>query len=287
MTRNNSNRLSPAAVLAWKIAMHEALLAGSEFLEKEHLLIGLYSLEKVIRLDDLVRNVPVAQKVLHEKDMLDLSLKKTHLDAASIRHKLRRTLSQGGKPVNVKVVHRSSDCRKYFDRAAKLANGNEITCIHLLNAIFENPGPRILNIIEPAAFDRARPAASTITLELTQVLQKVRNDEVQKKHLQSDITMSRQSLESLPRGSERSVELRVEIWQKTIQVARLALGLHDLPSLTGALRELTGTAGTTKDQLLSLIAQLEYMQKEGISPGEDTEIKVLSALQILEKTGPA
>jgi hypothetical protein len=280
-------RLSPAAVLAWKIAMFEALLTGSKFLEKEHLLIGLFSLEKVINLDDLTRNVPIAQKILHERDILDLSLKKTHMDAAAFRRNVRRALPRGEKPANVKIIHRSSDCRKYFDRAVILANGNEIACIHLLNAILENPGPRILNILEPITNDGARQAAPVITMEMTQAIQKFRNDEEQKRHLQSDITMSRHSLETLSPGSSRSLRLRKEVWKKTIHVARLSLELHDLLSLTSALRDLIESAGDIKNQLLNLITQLDYMQNEGIGPGEDTKMKVLSALQSLEKIGPA
>lgn len=40
--------LSPGADLAWRIAAHEAVVSGYKFIEKEHLLIGIVSLEKVI-----------------------------------------------------------------------------------------------------------------------------------------------------------------------------------------------------------------------------------------------
>ena len=40
--------LSTGADLAWRIAAHEAAASEYQFIEKEHLLIGIVSIEKVI-----------------------------------------------------------------------------------------------------------------------------------------------------------------------------------------------------------------------------------------------
>ena len=40
--------LSLGADMAWRISAHEAAASGYKFIEKEHLLIGLVSIEKVI-----------------------------------------------------------------------------------------------------------------------------------------------------------------------------------------------------------------------------------------------
>ncbi|MCG2709871.1 MAG: hypothetical protein L6246_06110 [Thermodesulfovibrionales bacterium] len=42
--------LSIGANIAWQIAAHEAAAAKFQFIEKEHLFIGICSLEKILRL---------------------------------------------------------------------------------------------------------------------------------------------------------------------------------------------------------------------------------------------
>lgn len=277
-------RLSPAAALAWKIAMFEALQAGSELLEKEHLLIGIYSLEKVISLQDLARDVPVAVGVLHERDALDFSIKNFRLDASKLRRGVRGNLPPGRRAGNVRIVHRSPDCRKYFNRANELAEKNEITCIHLLQAILEDPGPKIIRVLKPASFGREQAAAPTVPVQLTLGVRQFRDTEEHRNHLQVDITRTVTTLASLPPASGQSLRLRREVQKKTLQVARLCLNLGDLSGMVPALRELAEHAGNYRDKedVTRICAQLAYMHNEGIPLMKSSAKKIHALLTTLE-----
>jgi hypothetical protein len=276
-------RLSPASILAWKIARFEALRAGSRYLEKEHLFIGLCSLEKVLSVNDLVRHRPVAQSVLYEKDTLDLALKKTRMDAATFRQKVRNTLPRGEGEKNAKVIHRSPDCRTCFDLAAAHAKDKEITCIYLLDSIFENPGPIILNVLTPVSGRQERTNHPPVVLQMSRTLRKFLDNEKQKQHLQADITRSRNTLESLPAASERSVRLRMQLRKKTIRIARLSLIVGDLAGMIAALRDLADNYGIFPEEIKALCAQLEYMHSEGISLGESSRERIRAFLDGLEQ----
>lgn len=274
--------LSPAAVMAWKIAMLEALKSGSEYLEKEHLLIGLYSLEKVLTLKDLHRDPRASKQVLEEKDALDFPLCNAGLDATIFRRMIRTTLSPGKVTGKEKILHRSLDCRNCFERAATLANGKEVNCVHLFNAILENPGLKILKVVEQASPHGTGAAAPSLSIQMTRALHQFRMTQDNKEHILHDIDKFQHTLTTLPRDSERYANLKRELSKKTIQLALACLDLHELSQLVHSLKYLSSESVQFRPELMGFIPQLEYMQREGIRIGISSSDLIRCVLKKLE-----
>ena len=120
--RSSSSRsimtdLSRAANFAWQVAAQEAAAAKFEFIEPEHILIGICSLEK---LDE--SKIDPAEKVgfLAEKAAIELRL--NGLDPTQVRRSLRMELGEGHYARTEHTVHRSPACKQVFERAAKLGS---------------------------------------------------------------------------------------------------------------------------------------------------------------------
>ncbi|PKG31496.1 hypothetical protein, partial [Methanoregula sp.] len=110
--------LSPGAILAWEIAAVEAGHSGAEFIEKEHFLIGLCSIGKLVSRktgnphDDRIENIA------REGMEIDQLLQITGQDATVIRRLMRIELGTGSSSPTSRIIHRSPECKKYFSRAA-------------------------------------------------------------------------------------------------------------------------------------------------------------------------
>lgn len=255
-------RHSPAVILAWKIAAFEALRAHSEFIEKEHLLIGLFSIEKVLSRDDFYRNPKIAKVILEEKDALDFPLRQSGMDAMGFRRRVRHALPKGYAPYGGAIIHRSSRCKECFRRAALLSNGKEVTCIQVLNAILDDPGEILQEIMRDgsAAVERAQGVSTRMLHSLYQYTR----DREQKERLVHDIEHRRHTLSLTPRNSTQFGVLKLEILKKTLFLARICLDIHNISNLLLSLKELNEDAGESDPILGNVISQLEYMQKEGI-----------------------
>ncbi|MCL6450280.1 MAG: ATP-dependent Clp protease ATP-binding subunit [Acetobacteraceae bacterium] len=135
--------LSVGATLAWQIAAAETAAAGHQYIEKEQVLIGVCSLEKAVRAG--LGLSPQAREALEaERRDIDDVLRAFELDAARLRRDLRQRSGVGGYQHAGQVVHRSEACRQAFRRAEELAEAAaEVSCLHLLAAVLESPGPVI------------------------------------------------------------------------------------------------------------------------------------------------
>ncbi len=134
--------LSVAADIAWQIAAIEAGAAMHQFIEKEHIFIGICSLEKIILLgQEETRLSPQAWQSLNsECDSLKSVLKEFRFDATRIRRKVRESLGKGNYERNERVVHRSEACKEVFRRAGEFVMCNrEVSCLHLLAALLDKP----------------------------------------------------------------------------------------------------------------------------------------------------
>jgi ATP-dependent Clp protease ATP-binding subunit ClpC len=146
--------LSVPANLAWQLAAQEAAAAQFEFIEPEHILIGVCSLEKLIALADETQLDPAARQMLiAEKDAIDDTLRKLELDAMQLRRNVRSELGQGNSKRSERIVHRSPACKQVFELAGVLAEptdepGQEVSCNHLLTTILERPTPVITKVLE-------------------------------------------------------------------------------------------------------------------------------------------
>jgi ATP-dependent Clp protease ATP-binding subunit ClpC len=142
--------LSFSANLAWQLAAQEAAVARSEFIEPEHILIGICSLEKIsMQADEL--DPPARQSLQFEQDAIEDVLRDFELDATDLRRSVREELSEGGYDHTEKIIHRSPACKQVFKRATALAysvSAETVTCMHLLAAVLEQPNSVITSVLE-------------------------------------------------------------------------------------------------------------------------------------------
>jgi len=145
-------KLSFAASAAWQISAQEAAAGEYSLIETEHLLMGICSLEKlqpggaVNELDSLSQKA-----LLAETAAVGDVLGAFELDPTSLRHSVRQRLGKGTGRSAEKTVHRSSACRQVFQHAGELTGAaDEITCIHLLAALLEQPSAVVSSVLEEA-----------------------------------------------------------------------------------------------------------------------------------------
>jgi ATP-dependent Clp protease ATP-binding subunit ClpC len=144
-------QLSFAASTTWQISAQEAAAGKWLYIEPEHLLMGICSLEK-IHLDDVANVDQVSREVLHVETLaVEDVLSSCELDPTSLRRALRQRMGKGQAQSAEKTMHRSTACREVFQRAGDLTGaGGQTTCIHLLAAILERPSAVISFVLEGA-----------------------------------------------------------------------------------------------------------------------------------------
>ena len=129
---------------AWQVAAQEAAAAHFEFIEPEHILIGICSLEK---LDESKIGPAEKAGLLAEKAAIELRL--NGLDPTQVRRRLRMELGEGHYARTEHTVHRSPACKQVFERAAKLVpSDSQVCCFQLIQAIMQEPTPIITKVLE-------------------------------------------------------------------------------------------------------------------------------------------
>lgn len=148
--------LSKGLLVAWKIAAIETGLSKHQFIEKEQILIGICSLEKVLmsRRLDMNFNNKELQEIKYEFELIQKLLSKYKLDATNLRRELRKEYGQGNYKHAEKVIHRSEDCKEFFNRSEVLTQKTaKVNCLHFLAVIMEKPGVIINQIIREKNID--------------------------------------------------------------------------------------------------------------------------------------
>ncbi len=131
--------LSVGVNLAWQIAAGEAADKQSEFIEKEHILIGIFSLEKILAAEGIKEKIGTDLKSFEtEYFALEDAVKSAGLNMTELRRALRSKLPGGNFAPKENVVHRSDDCKGYFQRAQELGKG-QVNLLNFLIAILERP----------------------------------------------------------------------------------------------------------------------------------------------------
>jgi len=145
---------SIAVDIAWKLAVWEASAAKSDFIEKEHAVIGLFSLEKVAagRPDDMKLNRDQWNRIRAEWVALLEVFAFCSLNATVLRRELRTGIGKGSHQHTGNVIHRSSECKAFFQIASALAGEAEaVSALHLLAAIVGEPGDVLGNLLRDHA----------------------------------------------------------------------------------------------------------------------------------------
>ena len=147
-------QLSIGATAAWQLAVGEAVWGKHQYVEKEHLLCAICSLQKMldaegVKLDDAARDALEDE----QNDLLDV-LRASGIDPVQFRRRLRAAMPKGNFERTEKVVHRSAECRQVFhDAGAFAATAREVNCLHLLAAILRNPGSAIASVLAELQVD--------------------------------------------------------------------------------------------------------------------------------------
>lgn len=150
--------LSTAVDTAWQLAVWEASTAKSEFIEKEHAVIGLLSLGKVAagKPDDMKLNREQWNSLRAEWAALQEVFAECSLDATSMRREVRKRINKGTHQHTENVIHRSKECKAFFQIAAALAaDFQEISSLHLLSAIIGEPGDLLDKLLAEQNIDPA------------------------------------------------------------------------------------------------------------------------------------
>ena len=143
--------LSIGANIAWQIAAQEAAAARFQFIEAEHIFVGICSIEKALILTPEDSGLsPQARKAL-QKEIMGLQgiMENAGLDLTQLRRMVRKGVSRGSYEHTEKVIHRSPACKKMFERAYSIATpSDEVSCIHLFASILEMPGGAVSHELE-------------------------------------------------------------------------------------------------------------------------------------------
>jgi ATP-dependent Clp protease ATP-binding subunit ClpC len=147
--------LSVGADMAWRIAAHEAVASGYRCIEKEHLLIGIVSIEKVIAdgPDQSGFDYDAWQDLKTEHSLLKRVLRSYGIDQTKLRRMIRKKLCNGGYKHTEKTVHRSEECKAVFTMAAVMPDTKLINTLHLAAVIAENPGDILITVFAELGVD--------------------------------------------------------------------------------------------------------------------------------------
>ena len=165
---------SYALEVVWQFAADEAVNAGSDYIEPEHFLLGICSIEKLFSTDRekaKVTTYSMANIRAEWQDTLALLLN-AKLTPSTLRHTLRPELPKGRSvPGTSRTVNRSDRSRAAFSRAEKSAEqaGSMLVGItYLLEALLHDA--RVVELLRAQCKDFAAFQAS-VALSARRALQ--------------------------------------------------------------------------------------------------------------------
>jgi len=148
-------KLSYGAMLAWQVAARETVAGGHKLIGREHLLIGVCSLSKLLRSTGAGLQPQAYQALRAEGNAVAEAQRGCGLDATRLRRLVRQRIGRGGFDHTGLVVHRDEKCKAAFGRAAELGQPiGGVTCLHLLAALMEEPGPVVSQVLQEAGVPR-------------------------------------------------------------------------------------------------------------------------------------
>ena len=271
--------LSPGTTLAWRIALAEAQQAGATYVETEHILIGIFSLGAFLPKSPSADNVSIGIRA--EQEAIESSLCSFPVEIPALGTRIRNALPKGDTTTTVKVLHRSPKCRRCFERASEISRGEEVSCIHLLNAILEDPGSVIPGAMDSISSDPGYNMS--LPGQMRNAVIEYQNGNERKAHLLRDIEHSRRAMSQKELDQVRYRKLHHELFKKNVELARVCIRVHDTEGLARALLDLSTFEIVLKDRIMDLITQVEYLHTEGICLGPQSAAQIEMFLQNLEK----
>jgi len=152
--------LSIASGIAFSIAALEARMLKSEYIDTEHLFLGLCKIEDILVVGpDIIEGISkddwkMAKEEIH--DFMEL-LTNIELDAKMARRRMRKILYESQNEKRQFSGHRSPHCREVFNKAENYCKyyGEKLLCLnHLLIAALEYRSPELNLLYSYLSFDK-------------------------------------------------------------------------------------------------------------------------------------
>jgi len=149
--------LSTGVSMAWQLAARIAVSLKHEFIEKEHVFAGIFSLDKLIeqgRTTESKKKVDISlrsQLALEDEcNTLQELLDNYRVTFEKVRKNVLVQMKPGTSTQTEDVIHRSENCKMIFTRAEDMAKyaGASFSCLHLLSILMEVPGTVIDQALE-------------------------------------------------------------------------------------------------------------------------------------------
>ena len=158
--------ISPVVDFAWQIATREAAGAKHQYIEIEHIFIGLCKVLDALKKEEF-RQI---EKLRAELEPLENIFNELSIDRKRLYRRLRAVVGQGDYEYTDKVIHRSEECKELFAKAEEIAisySASKFCSLHLLLAILEEPGDLILEAISEydVEIDKIKEKVSKIVKE--------------------------------------------------------------------------------------------------------------------------
>jgi ATP-dependent Clp protease ATP-binding subunit ClpC len=145
---------SIGARLAWEISSYEAANKSAQYIEADHIMLGILSLDKIQNNFSPKTQIEIDQ-FIYEKELLYNTLNSLNINITLVRRKLRNSLPNGERlPANY-VFHRSEECKKMFTNAAFLSN-NIISINRLFLSILKMDNSQVRILLKSEKVDIER-----------------------------------------------------------------------------------------------------------------------------------
>jgi ATP-dependent Clp protease ATP-binding subunit ClpC len=147
--RSSTKELSVGAVAAWQLAVWEAAWLKYQYVEKEHVLCGIFSLEKLLDPEKPRFDAETREALQREHEDVVGVLRGFRIDPVKFRRRVRAAVGKGSFEHTDKVIHRSAWCKLVFAGAQEIADTyrTEVNCLVLLASIMRDPGKTILTAL--------------------------------------------------------------------------------------------------------------------------------------------
>jgi ATP-dependent Clp protease ATP-binding subunit ClpC len=193
-------KISNGLSVAIQMTALETINSKKQYMEKEHLLIGICSLKKAIdsrgrfRFKADLNDSKIYNEVLSEHNMVEDVLKKFGLDPTLLRRQLRNKIIIGFYIHKDNLVYPGIGYSNVYRQAFKLAEiSEEVLCLHALAALMQDPGEIIKSIFDGVNIGMAEIAeyALTSAKEKKEVKQEYTQEFKQQPKVQPKTTFSK------------------------------------------------------------------------------------------------
>jgi ATP-dependent Clp protease ATP-binding subunit ClpC len=176
--------ISKGLSVAIQMTALETIESKKQYMEKEHLLIGICSLKKAVDSKGRLRfkadlNDPaIYNEVLAESNIIESVIKKFNLDPTELRRQVRNNIIKGNYIHKEMLVYPGIGYSNVYRQAFKLAESSpEVLCLHMLAAIMQDPGFIIKSVLDKANVNTTELA--NYALKSTEVKKEIKQDYTQ------------------------------------------------------------------------------------------------------------